>query len=199
MEFGRRDAKYLIKKMKILLASNSPRRKELLTSLGYDFEVVSIDCDEVYPENLAVEKIAEYLSELKSSSFRNLEKEEVLITADTIVAIENEILGKPKNEIEAKEMLQKLSGKTHQVFTGITIRNLEKSVSKTDVAFVEIDHLSDPEIDFYIKNYKPFDKAGSYGVQEWLGMAKIKKIVGTFYTIMGLPTHLVYSILKDFE
>lgn len=185
--------------MKILLASNSPRRKELLTSLGYDFEVVSIDCDEVYPENLNVENIAAYLSELKANSFRTLENDEVLITADTIVAINNEVLGKPKDEENAKTMLLKLSGKTHQVYTGITIRTAEKSISKTDVALVEIDELSENEIDFYIKNYKPFDKAGSYGVQEWFGMAKIKKITGSYYTIMGLPTHLVYSILKDLE
>lgn len=185
--------------MKILLASNSPRRKELLTSLGYDFEVVSIDCDEVYPDSLPVENIAAYLSELKSKSFRNLEKDEVLITADTIVAINNEVLGKPKDEFQAKEMLRKLSGQTHQVFTGITVRKKEKSISKTDVASVEIDDLSDDEIDFYIKKYKPFDKAGSYGVQEWFGMAKIKKIMGSYYTIMGFPTHLLYSTLKDFE
>lgn len=188
-----------IKKMKILLASNSPRRKELLTNLGYDFEVVSIDCDEIYPANLKVENIAEFLSELKSNSFRTLENDEVLITADTIVAINNEVLGKPKDEENAKTMLLKLSGKTHQVYTGITIRTAEKSISKTDVALVEIDELSENEIDFYIKNYKPFDKAGSYGVQEWFGMAKIKKITGSYYTIMGLPTHLVYSILKDLE
>lgn len=188
-----------IKKMKILLASNSPRRKELLTNLGYDFEVVSIDCDEIYPANLKVENIAEFLSELKSNSFRTLENDEVLITADTIVAIDNEVLGKPKDEEHEKIMLQKLSGKTHQVYTGITIRTPEKSISKTDVALVEIDKLSENEIDFYLKNYKPFDKAGSYGVQEWFGMAKIRKMEGSYYTIMGLPTHLVYSILKDLE
>lgn len=185
--------------MKILLASNSPRRKELLLNLGFNFEVVSIDCDEVYPPHLEVEKIAEYLSELKASAFRNLEKEEILITADTIVALENEILGKPKNELEAKVMLQKLSGKTHEVYTAFTIKSFGRKISKTDVASVEIDKLTDAEIDFYIKNYKPFDKAGSYGIQEWLGMAKIKKIEGSYYTIMGLPTHLVYSVLKDFE
>ena len=185
--------------MKILLASNSSRRKELLTNLGYDFEVASIDCDEIYPENLRVENIAEFLSELKSNSFGPLENDEVLITADTIVAIDNEVLGKPKDEEHAKIMLQKLSGKTHQVYTGITIRTAEKSISKTDVALVEIDELSKNEIDFYLKNYKPFDKAGSYGVQEWFGMAKIRKMEGSYYTIMGLPTHLVYSILKDLE
>lgn len=185
--------------MKILLASNSPRRKELLTSLGYDFEVVSINCDEVYPENLAVENIAAYLSELKSNSFRNLENDEVLITADTIVAIDNEVLGKPTDKLQAQEMLRKLSGKTHEVYTGITVRNSEKSISKTDVASVEIGELSEDEINFYLTKYKPFDKAGSYGVQEWFGMAKIKKITGSYYTIMGLPTHLLYSTLKDFE
>ena len=185
--------------MKILLASNSPRRKELLQNLGFDFQVVSIDCDEIYPENLAVEKIAEYLSELKANSYGKLEKDEVLITADTIVALENEILGKPKNEEEAKEMLRKLSGKTHEVYTAFTVKNEEKSISTTDVAAVKFDKISEEEIEFYIKNFKPFDKAGSYGVQEWLGMAKIAKIEGSYYTIMGLPTHLVYSVLKDFE
>ena len=185
--------------MKILLASNSPRRKELLQSLGFDFEVVSVDCDEIFPEDLPVEKVAEFLSELKANAFRNLEKDEVLITADTIVAIDGEILGKPKDEKEAMEMLRKLSGKTHQVFTGITIKTLDKSITKTDVANVEFDTITNSESEFYLKNYKPFDKAGSYGIQEWVGMAKIKKIEGSFYTIMGLPTHLVYSILKDLE
>lgn len=185
--------------MKILLASNSPRRKELLKALGFDFEVVSVDCDEVYPENLPVEKIAEYLSDLKADAYKNLQSGEVLITADTIVALENEVLGKPENAAEAKEMLRKLSGKTHEVYTGITIRNSEKSISKTDVTHVETGELTDEEIDFYIENYKPFDKAGAYGVQEWFGMAKIKRITGSYYTVMGLPTHLVYDILKDFE
>jgi septum formation protein len=185
--------------MNLLLASNSPRRKELLQNLGFNFEVVSIECDEIYPENLQVEEIAEYLSVLKADAFRTLEKNEVLITADTIVALENQILGKPKNESEAKEMLQKLSGKTHQVYTAFTIRSVEKNISKTDFATVTFDAISEAEIDFYIKNYKPFDKAGSYGIQEWLGMAKITEMQGSYYTIMGFPTHLVYSVLKDFQ
>ena len=185
--------------MKILLASNSPRRKELLKSLGFDFEVVSVDCDEVYPDNLPVEKIAEYLSDLKADAYKNLQSGEVLITADTIVALENVVLGKPKNVTEAKEMLRRLSGKTHEVYTGLTIRNSEKSISKTDVTHVETGELTDEEIDYYVDNYKPFDKAGAYGVQEWFGMAKIKRITGSYYTVMGLPTHLVCGILKDFE
>lgn len=183
--------------MKILLASQSPRRKELLTSLGFDFEVVKIDCEEILPENIEIENAAAYLSELKANAYRKLEQDEVLITADTVVAIDNQILGKPKDEADAKNMLQKLSGKTHQVYTGISIKNLDKTITQTDVADVELEELSDEEIDFYIKTYKPFDKAGSYGIQEWLGMAKIKKMNGSFYTIMGLPTHLVYKILKE--
>lgn len=183
--------------MKILLASQSPRRKELLSNLGFDFEVVKIDCEEILPENIKIEAAAAYLSELKANAFGNLQNDEVLLTADTVVANENQFLGKPKNEIEAKEMLKSLSGKIHQVYTGITIKTLDKIITETDVADVEFDEISDEEIDFYIKNYQPFDKAGGYGIQEWLGMSKIKKINGSFYTIMGLPTHLVYKILRE--
>lgn len=183
--------------MKILLASQSPRRKELLSSLGFDFEVIKIDCEEIVPENIKVGESAAYLSELKANAFQNLQKEEVLLTADTVVAIDDQFLGKPTDESDAKKMLKLLSGKTHQVYTAITIKTLDKTITETDVADVEFDEISDEEIDFYIKNYKPFDKAGSYGIQEWLGMAKIKNIKGSFYTIMGLPTHLVYHILKN--
>ncbi|HEX7871116.1 MAG TPA: Maf family nucleotide pyrophosphatase [Chryseobacterium sp.] len=183
--------------MKILLASQSPRRKELLSNLGFEFEVVKIDCEEILPENIKIGEAAAYLSELKANAFQNLQEGQILLTADTVVANENQFLGKPKDENEAKEMLQSLSGKTHQVYTGITIKTLDKTLTETDVADVEFDEISEEEIDFYIKNYKPFDKAGSYGIQEWLGMSKIKKINGSFYTIMGLPTHLVYKILKE--
>lgn len=183
--------------MKLLLASQSPRRKELLSSLGFAFEVVKIDCEEIVPEHIKVGESAAYLSELKADAFRKLEEDEVLLTADTVVAIDNLFLGKPQNEDDAKNMLKLLSGKTHQVYTGITIKTLEKTITETDVADVEFDEITDDEIEFYIKNYNPFDKAGSYGIQEWLGMAKIKKMNGSFYTIMGLPTHLVYKILKE--
>lgn len=183
--------------MKILLASQSPRRKELLSSLGFGFEVVKIDCEEIVPENVKVGESAAYLSELKANAFRNLDQNEVLLTADTVVAIENQFLGKPLDESDARKMLKLLSGKTHQVYTAITVKSLDKTITETDVADVEFDEISDEEIDFYIKNYHPFDKAGSYGIQEWLGMAKIKNIKGSYYTIMGLPTHLVYKILKN--
>lgn len=183
--------------MKLLLASQSPRRKELLSNLGFTFEVVKIDCEEIVPEDILVEDSAAYLSELKANAFRSLEEGEVLLTADTVVAMDNQFLGKPQDEEDATKMLKLLSGKTHQVYTGITIKTPEKIVTKTDVAEVEFDDLTDNEIEYYIRQYQPFDKAGSYGIQEWLGMAKIKRLNGSFYTIMGLPTHLVYKILKE--
>lgn len=185
--------------MKILLASNSPRRKELLQNLRYRFEVVTVNCEEVYPPSLAPAEIAGYLSILKADSFRELQPDEILITADTIVALEDEVLGKPENTHHAQEMLQKLSGKTHQVYTGITIKTLNKTITETDCTEVEVAPISEEEAAYYIQNHQPFDKAGSYGVQEWLGMAKINRINGSYYTVMGLPTHLVYKILKDFE
>lgn len=183
--------------MKLLLASQSPRRKELLSSLGFEFEVVKIDCEEIIPENIKIEEAAAYLSDLKAEAFRSLEADEVLLTADTVVAIDHQILGKPKDEDDAFAMLQSLSGRTHQVYTGITIKTANTSFTETDVADVTLAELSDEEINYYIEKYKPFDKAGSYGVQEWLGMAKITSLTGSYYTIMGLPTHLVYKILKE--
>ncbi len=183
--------------MKLLLASQSPRRKELLSNLGFTFEVVKIDCEEIVPEHIRVGESAAYLSELKANAFRSLEEGEILLTADTVVAIDGKFLGKPTDEEDAATMLKLLSGKTHQVYTGITIKTSEKTITETDVAEVEFDELTDQEIEYYIQQYQPFDKAGSYGIQEWLGMAKIKKLNGSFYTIMGLPTHLVYKILKE--
>lgn len=184
-------------KKKIYLGSQSPRRKELLASLGYEFEVVSIDCDEIFPKDILAKDVAGFLSALKAKAFRDLEENEILITADTIVAIDNQILGKPKNEMEAQEMLRLLSGKIHQVYTAISIKTDEKLITETDVAEVELLPLDETEIDHYIKQFKPMDKAGAYGIQEWLGMAKISKINGNFYTIMGLPTAILYHILKQ--
>ncbi|HIC8644206.1 Maf family nucleotide pyrophosphatase [Elizabethkingia meningoseptica] len=185
--------------MKILLASQSPRRKELLTALGYEFNTVKIDCEEIYPESLPVTEIPAYLAELKANAYPDLQQDEILITADTIVVQDNEVLGKPKGEEEAAEMLKKLSGKTHQVITAVRISSTEKYFIQTDIAEVEMEDISDEEIDLYIRNFKPLDKAGAYGIQEWMGMAKIKNINGSFYTIMGLPTHIVYKGLLDFK
>lgn len=185
--------------MKLYLGSQSPRRKELLSFLGYDFEVVSINCEENYPSNIATDKVAGYLSELKANAFKNLEKSEILLTADTIVALGNQILGKPKNIEEAKKMLEQLSGKIHQVYTAITLKTKDKMITKTDVANVEFLDISEKEIDFYIDKYQPLDKAGAYGIQEWIGMTKIAKINGNFYTIMGLPTTMVYEVLEEIK
>ncbi len=183
--------------MKLLLASQSPRRKELLSSLGFDFEVVKIDCEEILPQHIKIEEAAAYFSELKADTFRSLTDGEVLLTADTVVAIDNQILGKPTDADNAFAMLRNLSGRTHQVYTGISIKTVDKIYTQTDVAEVTFDEITDDEAAFYIQNYKPFDKAGSYGIQERLGMAKITKMNGSFYTIMGLPTHLVYKTLKE--
>ncbi|WKS95205.1 Maf family protein [Riemerella columbina] len=180
----------------LYLASQSPRRKELLEQLGYPFQVVSINCEEIYPKEMPVSEVAGYLSQLKAEAFRALEPHEVLLTADTIIAVENEVLGKPKDEAHAKTMLRQLSGRTHQVYTGISLRTAERIITKTDVAKVTFFPMTEAEMDFYIQKFKPWDKAGAYGIQEWLGMAKIQKIEGSFYTIMGLPTHLVYEILS---
>lgn len=182
--------------MKLLLASQSPRRKELLSQLGYSFEVVAIDCDEVYPSNLPVHEVAGYLAELKANTYP-VKEDEILLTADTIVAFDNEALGKPSDPENARAMLKKLSGKTHQVYTGICIKTSTQKVVKTDIAEVTVEDISDEEIRFYIDNFNPFDKAGAYGIQEWFGLAKITKINGNYFTIMGLPTHLVYNVLQN--
>lgn len=181
--------------MKLLLASNSPRRKELLSQLGYDFELVKIDVDESYPEDLKPNQISEYVSAKKAAAM-DVRPGEVLLTSDTIVALDQQILLKPKSEHEAFAMLKKLSAKTHQVYTAFTVKTNASQLSRTSKTDVEFSEINDDEINFYINNYKPFDKAGSYGIQEWLGMAKIKKITGSFYSVMGLPVDLVYEELK---
>lgn len=181
--------------MNLLLASNSPRRKELLTQLGYQFDIVKIDVDESYPSDLKPDEIAEYVSAKKAKAF-DVNENELLLTSDTIVALDQKILLKPKDENEAFEMIKSLSGKVHQVYTAFTIKTVDSEISKTSKTDVEFSEISDEEIKFYIKNYKPFDKAGSYGIQEWLGMTKIKNIFGSFYSVMGLPVDLVYEELK---
>ncbi|AZI38973.1 Maf family nucleotide pyrophosphatase [Epilithonimonas vandammei] len=181
--------------MNLLLASNSPRRKELLTQLGYQFDIVKIDVDESYPSDLKPDEIAEYVSAKKAKAF-DVNENEILLTSDTIVALDQKILLKPKEENEAFEMIKSLSGKVHQVYTAFTLKAVDSEISKTSKTDVEFSEISDEEIKFYIKTYKPFDKAGSYGIQEWLGMAKVKNISGSFYSVMGLPVDLVYEELK---
>lgn len=185
--------------MKLLLGSQSPRRKELLQSLNIDFESVTVECDETYPSDVKLSEIAAYLAEKKSLAYRHLRENEILVTSDTVVILDNEVLGKPEDAVHSREMLRKLSGRTHEVHTAVTLRSSAKKVTRCDVAKVHVNEISASEIEFYIENYHPFDKAGSYGIQEWLGLAKVNRIEGSFYTIMGLPTHLIYEILQDFS
>ena len=183
---------------KILLASNSPRRKELLKGLDIDFEVkVLPDIDESYPNSLPAEHVAEFVAQKKADSYINsLKADELLITADTVVILDGVIFGKPNNEEEAKEMLHALSGKTHRVVSGVSLASIDKQTSFSVSSDVEFSELTNQEIDYYIGRYSPFDKAGSYGVQEWIGYIGVKHINGSYYNIMGLPIQKLYGELK---
>lgn len=189
-----------LKGKKIILASNSPRRKELLGGLDIKFEIdTRNDFEEVYDPAVPHEKIPEILSEGKSYGFhRELEDDEILITSDTLVLCGDRVMGKPHSREEAFDMLKTLSGRGHKVITAVTIRDCKKCSTLSDTAIVHFKELSDNEIWYYIDNYKPFDKAGAYGIQEWIGYIGIGKIEGSFFTIMGLPVHLVYLQLLDF-
>lgn len=181
--------------MKIILASNSPRRKELLGGLSVDFEVKVISgVDESYPETLPAKDVAEYIAAEKASAY-NVGEAELLITADTVVIVGEDILGKPKDAADACRMLRELSGRTHQVVTGVCLTTQDEqrrfSVS-TDVTFK---HLSDDEIGYYIREHRPFDKAGAYGIQEWIGYIGVTALNGSYYNVMGLPVQRVYEEL----
>ena len=185
---------------KILLASNSPRRKELLKGLDIDFEVkVLPDIDESYPNSLPAEHVAEFVAQKKADSYINsLKADELLITADTVVILDGVIFGKPSNEEEAKEMLHALSGKTHRVVSGVSLASIDKQTSFSVSSDVEFSELTNQEIDYYIGRYSPFDKAGSYGVQEWIGYIGVKHINGSYYNIMGLPIQRLYKEIISF-
>ena len=185
---------------KIILASNSPRRKELLSGLDIDYETRVIpDVDESYPNSLHIEDVAVYLAEKKASAYQQeLKDKELLITADTVVLLENKILGKPANEEESATMLRVLSSKTHKVITAVCLTSTEKQVSFSDTSLVTFGKLIDAEIDYYVSKYKPFDKAGAYGVQEWIGYMAVERIEGSYYNVMGLPVFKVYKELKEF-
>lgn len=182
--------------MKLLLGSNSPRRSELLKSLNFDFEKVSIGTDEDF-DGIETNNVASYLAKKKSLAYVNLSSNEVLITADTVVIAQNTILNKPASKAEAIEMLSILSGGKHLVSTGVCVRSLENNVVFTETTEVIFEPIATSEMEFYIDNFKPFDKAGAYGIQEWIGMSKVKKIKGCFYNVMGLPTQKLYSILTS--
>lgn len=180
----------------IILASGSPRRQQFFKDLNINFEIRLKEVKEVYPNKLKAEEISDFLADLKSKPFNSeLTENDLLITSDTIVWLENEALGKPQNYDEAVLMLRKISGKTHKVITSVSIKskNFQKIIN--DTTTVTFKELSDKEIDYYITNYKPFDKAGSYGIQEWIGKIGITKIEGSYFNVMGLPVHKLYKEL----
>lgn len=185
---------------KIILASNSPRRKELLGGLDIEFTVDTGNTfEEIYDPDTPHERIPEVLSEGKSYGFhRALEANEILITSDTLVLCGERVMGKPHSREEAIDMLRCLSGREHKVITAITIRDCGRCTTTSDTAIVYFKELTDNEIEYYIDQYKPFDKAGAYGIQEWIGYAGIGRIEGSYFTIMGLPVHLVYKELLNF-
>lgn len=185
---------------KVLLASNSPRREELLRGIDIDFEIkVLPDIDESYPTDMPNEEVAEYVALKKARSYTNsLKEDELIITADTVVLLDNKIYGKPTNKKEAKEMLQNLSGKTHCVLSGVCLTSTAKQTSFSVASDVEFSILTNQEIEYYINRYAPFDKAGSYGVQEWIGYIGVKHISGSYFNIMGLPIQRLYRELLSF-
>lgn len=184
----------------MILASGSPRRRELLGELGLEFTLGQIkDYDETYPASLKYDEIPAYIAEQKSVHYKGeLEPNDVLITSDTIVAIDGDILGKPKDKTEAIKMLRELSGRTHHVVTGVCLRSTDKTLTFSDTCQVTFDILSDEDIEYYIKQFKPFDKAGAYGIQEWIGLSNIKSITGSVYTVIGLPVQKLYKALMLF-
>ncbi|MBR0299285.1 MAG: septum formation protein Maf [Bacteroidales bacterium] len=189
-----------LKGKKVILASGSPRRRELLAGLGIDFEVdTGNDFEERFDPSIPHDEVPVLMSEGKSRGFhRDLKKDEILITSDTMVLLDGLILGKPHSREEAVAMLKALSGRTHEVITAVTLRDLEHFKTVTDSTIVHFRELTDAEIDYYLDTYKPYDKAGAYGVQEWIGYAAITGIEGSFYNVMGFPVHKVYDELIKF-
>lgn len=189
-----------MKEMKWILGSQSPRRKELLAGIGVEFEVRIKDTEEVYPDSLPASEVPEFLAKLKADALLpDLADNEAVICADTVVILEGEILGKPVNFEDAQKMLARLSGKKHTVITGVFIGSKTKSTSFSERTDVEFEHLTEEEINFYINQYKPFDKAGSYGVQEWIGYVAVKRMEGTYTNVMGLPTNRLYREIREFN
>lgn len=179
----------------IILASKSPRRQDLLRLMGIDFQVVLREVDESYPEELLPEEIAIYISEKKVLAFDQVVENEIVITADTIVSLNGLILGKPENQNHAFEMLSALSGKRHDVITGVSLMKNHQVTSFYERSEVFFKELTEAQINFYISEYKPLDKAGAYGVQEWIGLVAVEKIQGSYTNIVGLPTHRLYEEL----
>ena len=189
-----------LNKYKILLASKSPRRRELLSQLRIPFNVITIGgIDESFPDSIPAIEVPQYISEMKADAYHPMIKEnDLVITADTMVICGDRIMGKPKDMAEAKEMLRFLSGKTHCVATGVTISTQNRRTSFTTVTDVTFADISDNEITYYVENFLPLDKAGAYGIQEWIGVVAVSGIKGSYYNVMGLPVHRLYQELKLF-
>lgn len=189
-----------LKKYKIVLVSASPRRKELLQNLGLTFKVRTLfGIDEQYPDTLRGEDIPRFISRKKAEAYRSsMADEELLIAADTVVCLDGRTLGKPHDAQEAKAMLHKLSGRFHQVITGVTVMTKDQMENFAVTSQVKFADLTDEEIDYYVDNYLPFDKAGAYGIQEWIGMVAVEELRGSYFNVMGLPVQRLYNVLKKF-
>ena len=189
-----------LKKYKVILASNSPRRKELLGGLGIPYEVKTMpDIDESFPEGLGCEEIPVYIARTKADAYRSvMQEDELIITADTIVWLDGVVMGKPKDETEACNMLRQLAGHTHQVVPGVCITTQRKQVSFATVTDVTFAPLTEEEIAYYVTRYKPMDKAGAYGIQEWIGFVGVQNITGSYFNVVGLPIQRLYTELKTF-
>ena len=187
-----------LKKYKVVLASNSPRRKELLSGLGIDYEVKTLpDIDESFPEGLSEGETATYIARAKADVYRTImQPDELIITADTIVWLDGEVMGKPVDGEDARRMLRALSGKTHQVITGVCLTAINGQKAFATVTDVTFCGLSEEEIDYYVECYRPMDKAGSYGIQEWIGFVGVESISGSYFNVMGLPIQRLYTELK---
>lgn len=189
-----------LKRYRIILASASPRRKELLSKLDIDFTVkILYDVDESFPASLPVVQVPQYISRKKADAYRQeMQENDMVITADTVVAVGRRILGKPKSAEEARVMLKLLSDRYHRVVTGVTIMTAKRTETFATVSRVRFARLNDEEIDYYISKYKPFDKAGAYGIQEWIGTVGITELNGSYFNVMGLPVQRLYAKLKEF-
>ena len=189
-----------LKDYKLILASNSPRRRLLLSEMGLDFELMVREIEEVFPQELNPEEAAIYLAKNKASAFKaeELLPNKIIITADTVVALGDLILGKPEDKKDAVKILESLSARSHDVITGICIKSANKTYAFAASTKVYFKELSSEEIEFYIDNFKPYDKAGAYGIQEWIGHVAIERIEGSYFNVMGLPTHVLYEELMRF-
>lgn len=189
-----------LNKYKVVLASNSPRRKELLSGLGIEYVVKTLpDIDESFPKGLTEMETAIYIARSKADVYRNImQSDELIVTADTIVWLDGEVMGKPVNEDDARRMLLALSGKTHQVITGVCLTTVDEQKTFATVTDVTFCCLSEEEIDYYVEHYRPMDKAGSYGIQEWIGFIGVESISGSYFNVMGLPIQRLYTELKKF-